>query len=193
MSFDQSFPRKLLKQPPRARLDYFRALTISHPLLLQAYDDLRRAIRDSKPGSIILMQGPAGVGKTTLLQMAENDIREQLLPELIKDVGRLPVIRIEAIPPGSSNFHWEDYFRRLMIALEEPESFIDRKIIQNQAGTTLRHAVEQTLLQRHPLAVLIDDIQHLGSGAKLLDQIRTIKSIAGLTRTTHVLTSTYQS
>jgi hypothetical protein len=213
MSPNQSFPPELLSQPSNARLAYFRALTIGHPLLLQVYDDLRLAIRDSAPGSIIMVQGPAGVGKTTLLQRVEKDLGEQLLPELTQDVERLPVIRIEAIAPESGNFNWKDYFRRLLIALEEPESLIDRKVIPNQAGTTprsgnlklishetvvssrLRHAVEQTLRQRRPLAVLVDDAQHLaimGSGRKLLDQINIIKSIANLSRTTHVLTGTYE-
>lgn len=41
----------------------------------------------------------------------------------------------------------------------------------------------------------IDDAQHLaimGSGRKLLDQINTIKSVANLSQTTHVLTGTYE-
>jgi AAA domain len=213
MSPDQSFPPELLSQPSNARLAYFRALTIGHPLLLQVYDDLRLAIRDSAPGSIIIVQGPAGVGKTTLLQRVEKDFREQLLPELAQDVERLPVVRIDAIAPESGNFNWKDYFRRLLIALEEPESLIDRKIIPNQPGTTLqsgnlklishasavssrlRHAAERTLRQRKPMAVLVDDAQHLaimGSGRKLLDQINTIKSLANLTQTTHVLAGTYE-
>lgn len=213
MSLDQSFPQELLLQSSGVRLAYFRSLTIGHPLLVRVYDDLRLAIRDSAPGSIIMVQGPAGVGKTTLLQKVEKDLREQLAPELAQDVERLPVVRIDAIAPESGNFNWKDYFRRLLIALEEPESLIDRKVIPNQSGTTpqsgnlrlihhasavssrLRHAVEQTLRRRRPLAVLVDDAQHLaimGSGRKLLDQINTIKSIANLSQITHVLTGTYE-
>lgn len=213
MSLDQSFPKELLHQPSSTRLAYFRALTIGHPLLLQVYDDLRLAIRDSAPGSIIMVQGPAGVGKTTLLQRVEKDLKERLAPELAQDVERLPVVRIDAIAPESGSFNWKDYFRRLLIALEEPGSLIDRKVIPNQSGVTsqsgalrlisrenavssrLRHAVEQTLRRRRPLAVLVDDAQHLaimGSGRKLLDQINTIKSIANLSQITHVLTGTYE-
>jgi hypothetical protein len=213
MSLDQSFPQELLHKPSGARLAYFRALTIGHPLLLRVYDDLRLAIRDSAPGSIIMVQGPAGVGKTTLLQRVEKDLKERLAPELAQDVERLPAVRIDAIAPESGSFNWKDYFRRLLIALEEPESLIDRKVIPNQSGATfqsgalrlisrenavssrLRHAVEQTLRRRRPLAVLVDDAQHLaimGSGRKLLDQINTIKSIANLSQITHVLTGTYE-
>lgn len=212
MPLDQSFPPELLKQPPDARLAYFRSLTIAHPLLLQVYDDLRCAIRDSPPGSIILVQGPAGVGKTTLLQKVEKDFREQLMPELLENVERLPLVRIEAVAPESGNFNWKDYFRRLLIALEEPESLIDRKVMPDHreaeqngnqrlisnshaVSSSLRHAVEQTLRLRRPQAVLVDDAQHLtimGSGRKLLDQINIIKSVANLTQTTHVLTGTYE-
>lgn len=213
MSLDQSFPRELLNQPSSARLAYFRALTIGHPLLLQVYDDLRLAIRDSAPGSIIIVQGPAGVGKTTLLQRVEKDLTERLMPEMAQDVERLPVVRIDAIAPESGSFNWKDYFRRLLIALHEPESLIDRKVIPNQSGAAsqsgilelipyesavssrLRYAVEQTLRRRRPLAVLVDDAQHMairGSGRKLLDQINTIKSIANVSRITHVLTGTYE-
>jgi transcriptional regulator with XRE-family HTH domain len=135
VSFDRSFPRELLNQPPGVRLDYFRTLTIGHPLLLRAYDDVRRTIRDSEPGSIILVQGPAGVGKTTLLQRIEKDFREQLMPELIKDAGRLPVVRIEAIAADSGNFGQRDYLMRLMNALGEPESLINRKFIPDQPDT----------------------------------------------------------
>jgi energy-coupling factor transporter ATP-binding protein EcfA2 len=181
------------------RLDYFRKLTISHPLLLRAYEDVRCAIRDCEPGSVILVQGPAGVGKTTLLCRFEKDFREQSLPDLTNDVGRLPVVRINAIAPDRSKFDWKDYFRRLLVALGEPESLINRKIIQNQSEISivptsivvLRHAIDQALSYRGTLAVLVDDIQHMGSGYKLHDQISILKSIASLTQTTHVLTSTY--
>jgi hypothetical protein len=198
MPSDQLFPWELLKQPRSARLNYLCALTIGHPLLLRAYDDVCRAIQDSDPGSIILVQGPAGVGKTALLQRIERDFRERLMPGLIKDVERVPVARIEAIRPDSSAYNLGDYFTRLMIALGEPESLINRRIIQDQTdleqcgdlqptsrpntfSSKLRQRVEQTLRRRRPLAVLVDDIQHLGSGHNLLEQINDIKSIASLT------------
>jgi hypothetical protein len=143
----------------------------------------------------------------------EKDLGEHLAPELAHDVERLPVVRIDAIAPESGSFNWKDYFRRLLISREEPESLIDRKVLPHRSetaslssnpksiyyestiGPRLRHAVEQTLRRRRPAAVLIDDAQHLaitGSGRKLLDQINIIKSIANLSRITHVLTGTYE-
>jgi hypothetical protein len=62
------------------------------------------------------------------------------------------------------------------------------------SGAEYRYAVEQALRYRRPLAVLIDEAQHLvklTSGRKLLDQLDVIKSIANLTGTVHVLFGTY--
>lgn len=210
MIADGSFPPDLLNQPTTVRLAYFKALTIAHPMLRDAYEDLRCAIRETAPGSLILVQGPAGVGKTTLLQRTEREINEEMLAELIADPERVVVVRLEAVAPEAGSFNWKDYFRRLLLALEEP--MVDRKLAAAPTATgqrstltvlashyaasaKLRSAAEQALHHRRPLAVLVDDAQHLAiisSGRKLLDQLNTIKSIANITRTTHVLTGTYE-
>lgn len=59
----------------------------------------------------------------------------------------------------------------------------------------MRFAYEQTLKHRRPVAVLIDDAQHLGilgSGRKLLDQLNIIKSISDESLVTHALCGTYE-
>ena len=63
------------------------------------------------------------------------------------------------------------------------------------AGSEYHHAVERALRFRRPVAVLIDEAQHLarmGSGRRLSDQLDVIKSIANCTGTVHVLLGTYE-
>jgi hypothetical protein len=216
-SDQNEFVRNLLGKPREVRLEGFRKFTARHPLLLQAFEKLWCAIRDSNPGSIIFIYGPAGVGKTTLLNGIKKHILEMTITEMKTDLEKIPVVFLQLPTPTSGSFDWKDYFRRLLIELEEP--LIDKKLdMEKWAGTStrlleevksnrqllasdkppaskLRLACEKTLRRRGLLAVLLDDAQHLGivgSGRKLLDQLNTIKSIADTSGRTHGLCGTYE-
>jgi predicted AAA+ superfamily ATPase len=73
------FPQKLLESPNEVRLKYFIDLTIGHPQLIEAYDNLLRAIRQPFPGTLVLVYGPTGVGKTTLWRKIQKQLLEDLL------------------------------------------------------------------------------------------------------------------
>lgn len=203
----KGFPRELLNKSKAEREEYFRRFTVRHPHLDEAYAALVCAITESQPGSIILVSGPAGVGKTTLLQRVEKYLIEESLAELEDDRGRIPATLIEAVAPDTGNFSWLDYYERLLKRLDEP--LINRKIETRAAapeehrrhpvgrartGRALRVAVEEALRHRRLRAVLMDEAQHLASissGRKLFDQLNAIKSLANITGTTHVLAGVY--
>jgi len=204
------FPRELLTQPWLARLEYFKGYTMAHPRLVQARDALLGAIHEVAPNSLILLLGPTGVGKTTLRTKIEQMLVTEMLPELKADPGRLPVVSVECAAPESGTFSWRDHFRRLLLQMEdsvvgdklnpeEPARLGDRVIkfmpSARAAGSEYHFAVERALRFRRPVAVLIDEAQHLarmGSGRRLSDQLDVIKSMANLTGTTHVLLGTYE-
>lgn len=206
----------LLSDTREARLEYFRGFTAKHPLLHAAYEDLRCAIRDAAPGSILFLYGPTGVGKTTLLEGIKRALNKAVLTELETDRERIPVVSVQLVAPTSGNFDWKDYFKSLLIEMEEPliDSKLDIEAMwppqsnlkSSQSGgqpissekssvRAIRFASQQILRRRRPSAVLLDDAQHLGiigSGRKLLDQLNTIKSLADVSVTTHVLCGTYE-
>jgi hypothetical protein len=120
---------------------------------------------------------------------------------------------MEAAAPDSSQFSWKDYYRRALLALDEP--LVDRKLtchVRNSfhdvrdtfgraltdpraAGLEIRLALESALIHRRPAAFFIDEAQHLAkmkSGRKLQDQLDSIKSLASLTNTLHILVGTYE-
>ena len=119
------FPVELLTRSCEERLQYFRAYTVAHPLLVDAKAKLMAAISESEPNSLVFVFGPTGVGKTTLKIKVEQVITNDPRPGLEQDRGRIPVVGVEAIAPESSRFSWSDHFRRLLLAMNEP--LTDRK------------------------------------------------------------------
>jgi hypothetical protein len=210
MDTQNRFPRHLLSEPADERLNYFEDKIVAHPRLTETYNTLMQDIYHPAGASLIFVFGPTGVGKTTLRLRVEKCLIEDALPELEKDPGRIPVVGVVAIAPESGNFDWKDYYKRALLAMDEPliEDKIDyrvRGIHRDGAGrlvithhvvkSEMRRAVEQCLGHRRPTAFIVDEAQHfnkVSGGRRLLDQMDTIKSLAGMTGTLHVLVGTYE-
>lgn len=210
MSTSDCFPASLLEQAPSVRLNYFVDKLVAHPRLSAAFQALQQAIHHPTCTSLIFVFGPTGVGKTTLRRRIEKLLIETALPSLDDNPAHVPVVGLEALAPDSGNFSWKDFYTRALLACDEP--LVDRKIdygfrgmhrdqqghlfIREDASTAkLRRAWEQCLHHRHPIAVIIDEAQHLQkvtSGRRLLDQMDVLKSLASLTNTIHVLIGTYE-
>ncbi|MGE0129312.1 MAG: AAA family ATPase [Blastocatellales bacterium] len=209
MAANQRFPRSLLGQSAVERRRYFRDYTIAHPHLAEVYGRLRDEMTTVDPGTLIFVCGPSGIGKTTLLHRVEQKLTEEMRVELEQDLNRVPIVTVEALSPETGNFNWKDFYRRLLIKLDEPG--IDRKIIPylqaaeyrdqkrlfiggRTAGTVLRHSAEQVLKHCRPVALCIDEAQHLASitsGRKLQNQLDCIKSLSNVTGIPIVLCGHY--
>lgn len=210
MNQTDKFPRELLKEAKEARMKYFFDLTIGHPRLLGVYEDLLRAIRNPFPGKLIFVYGPSGVGKTTLWRRVQKQILEDMLPQFEKDRGRIPFVGIDLASPDSGHFSWRDFYRRFLITIDEP--LVEHKsspeiphlgengkpylrIGARSSVADLRIVVEQALRHRRPVAILIDEAQHLtkiASGRKLQDQLDCLKSLSNQTGILIVLLGTYE-
>ena len=207
---DYAFPPELLGKSPELRLSYFKSFTIAHPLLKEADAALKQAIREPAGWSLIFVYGPTGVGKTTLRRRVEKHLKESTLEALRQNPGLVPVVSMEAAAPDSSQFSWKDYYRRALLALDEP--LVERKLTHQvrisfhdafgrtltdprAVGLEMRFALESALIHRRPAAFFIDEAQHLAkmkSGRRLQDQLDSIKSLASLSNTVHVLVGTYE-
>lgn len=210
MATADGFPRELLSQPAQARLTYFAGKVVAHPHLKEAHQALLNAIHEPTRAPLVFVFGPTGVGKTTLRLRIARELTEEALAGLAQDPGRLPVVALEAVAPESGQFNWKDYYTRALLAMDEP--LIAQKVdyaawgIRRDGGgrtvvqrgtpaPELRRALEQCLRHRRPAAFIVDEAQHLkkmASGRRLLDQMDTLKSLAALTGTVHVLVGTYE-
>ncbi len=191
------------------RIHEFRLLTVAHPLLSAAKDTLMAAINEAPAGSIAMVYGPTGVGKTTLRLKVQQLLAEQSLSQMNTDRGRVPFVAVEAAAPDNGTFSWRDHYRRTLLALNEP--MLEQKVKPNwihlmhdsrgqhllgprSSAVELRHALESAVLHRRPAAILVDEAQHLtriASGRRLADQLEVIKSLANCTQTVHILLGTY--
>ena len=208
MAPQTEFPPELLSQPPATRLAYFRDKVVAHPHLKETHQRLWQAIQQPSGISLIFVFGPTGVGKTTLRCRLVQQLWEAGQPAIEQDPGHIPVVGLEVAVADADSFRWRDYYQRALVALDEP--LIDHKILPThvlrervelkdsgryKVTSELRWALEQALRHRRPTAFIVDEAQHfkrIASGRRLLDQMDTLKSLANLTGTTHVLIGTYE-
>jgi len=191
--------------------------TIAHPHLEATDKALRRAIQEPGGASIINVFGPARVGKSTMKNHVMRTIILEMLPLLQQDRERIPLLGLMPRPPLSGYFSWKDFFQGGLVAFDEP--LIDHKIAldtRDDEGTTgltwpdksrikrkppegtkdaLRQSFETTVRRRRPVAIFIDEAQHLGkvsSERQRQNQVDCIKSLADDTGTIFVLIGTYE-
>lgn len=202
------------------KLDYFRSVKISHPKLNKAFEDLWEAVKSYDDGSLILLYGPTGVGKTTIMHLIEKKLLQEIKADLLTDREIIPLVKVEIAGPSAGKFDWKDFYREILNGLAEFS--IDRRtdfskwqtpyqpslpfdgfsqkysLVANDTRSTesrLRTSVEKAFQHRRPKVVLLDEAQHLtalSSGRKLLDQQNVIKSLANRTNTTHALFGSYE-
>jgi len=208
MAPQTEFPPELLSYPSDARLKYFQEKVVAHPHLKETHQRLWRVIQQPAGVSLIFVFGPTGVGKTTLRCRLEQQLWEAGRAAIEQDPGHIPVVGLEVAVADADSFRWRDYYKRALMALDEP--MIDRKILpapiaseraelrdsgRYKVTAELRWALEQALRHRRPAAFIVDEAQHfkrIASGRRLLDQMDTLKSLATLSGTTHVLIGTYE-
>ncbi len=205
----EGFPADILTQPAAERLAFFTNRMVAHPRLKAVHEAVLQVLRQPASTALLVVFGPTGVGKTTLRLRLEQQLWAEAVAASAGPLEQVPIVGVEAQAPESGSFNWKDYYRRALRALHDPVVYqkIDygiRGVRQDGAGrlilgptvvvAELRSALEQAIAHRRPLAVLVDEAQHLkkmASGRRVLDQMDTIKSLANTTQTLHILLGTY--
>jgi DNA polymerase III delta prime subunit len=202
-----------LSEEAHRRLQRFKTYAISHTMLADIAKELKRAIVEPAGFSHVLLFGPSGVGKTTLMSQMERtynasprqyDPRSSYLP--------VPLLLLEARPPDGVTFNRTEYYKSALRQLgevtykRETVVSIDQEQLWGHKpdrskgakfhdSTELRHVYEDALQRRGVRSVVIDEAQHmlkLASGMKLIDQLDWVKSMTNTTGVLHILTGTYE-
>src|SRR6266581_1791450 len=165
------FDRALLLQPPEVRQEYFEQYClIEHPRLLEALEAILEAIcapgeevLTRRPGTIVLVIGPARVGKTTLIHLLEERLLAYATSRMQADPHFIPFASITAPEPGSGWFDWTDFYKPVLRQLGNP--FVDSPTAPIRTRQ-MREATEAAYLERKPLAIIVDEAHHLAEAAR---------------------------
>lgn len=194
------FDRTLLLQPPEVRQEYFEQhCLIEHPRLLEALDAILEAIcapgkevLTRRPGTMVLVIGPARIGKTTLIHLLEERLLAYAAARMRTDPHFIPFASITAPEAGSGRFDWIDFYRPVLRQLGNP--FVDSPT-QLIRARQMQEATEAAYLERKPLAIIVDEAHHLAEatrGSRLQIQLNHLKNFENTTGVSHILVGTYE-
>jgi len=141
---------------------------------------------------MVLVIGPARVGKTTLIHLLEERLLAYAQARMQRDPHFIPLASITAPEPGSGRFDWADYYKPVLRQLGNP--FVDSQLAPIRARQ-MREAMEAAFLERKPLAIIVDEAHHLAkarSGRHLQDNLDHLKHFENLTGVSHILVGTYE-
>ena len=194
------FDRALLLQPPEVRQESFeQRCLIEHPRLLEALDAILEAIcapgeevLTRRPGTMVLVIGPARVGKTTLIHLLEERLLAYAATRMQIDPHFIPFASITAPEAGSGRFDWIDFYRPVLRQLGNP--FVDSPTHPIRARQ-MREATEAAYLERKPLVIIVDEAHHLAEstrGSRLQSQLNHLKNFENTTGVSHIFVGTYE-
>jgi GTPase SAR1 family protein len=181
----------------RTRLDAFKAVMVKHARLEEIDAELRLLIEEHADSTHVLLCGPGGVGKSTVLKgVTERFTREEPNRTIV------PIVLLEPIPSDSGPYVRLDYYRQVVAALKGhilvKEIYVNvaplmtaPKSARVRADSTewldMREAAEQALIRAQVKAVLLDEGHRLMQGGGRYTTDEQLEWLKSLTNRTNVL------
>ena len=187
----------------------FSKRLVAHPILLRVEQELINAIEVPAGASIVLVYGPSGVGKSTVVERTLEHLIAKEAEEMEKNPGYIPYARVEAAAPTSGIFNWREHYARILEAILE--ALIEQKrsyeripasngcldmhpSSRRPSESDLRCALEKAARNRGVKAIVHDEAQHATAasyGWRRQEYVDVLKSLSSLTGALTVLVGTY--
>lgn len=189
------------------RLERFRRKLVKHTTLESALDLMLSAVTNPRPESVLVLTGPSGVGKSTLIQAVEKHLRTIHMQRMAADPGFLPYISLRAPTPLDGHFNWKDMLTRALFNAGEVlierkfvsqfEMELDGRFVETLKGLVreeLRRSLESLIRNRGVPVIILDEasaLLRLKRGSLPYLQFEILKSLAVELRIPIVLVGAY--
>lgn len=196
-----------LKNPANNLLKTFDHTVVQHPKFMSVFDEIATHLQFGAAGRVIVVVGPTGVGKTTMIRYLDQQLINHIRQH---DFDAAPPLLLEAMAPEVGEFSWKDFYVRALLSLNEPSiekknnlDEVAEKVRRGEKLTwfrrlttaDLRRQFEVAIRSHRPIAALIDEGQHFGKSRSVVrkkDNFDVIKSHANVTAITMILFGTYE-
>lgn len=190
-----------LSPEAQAKLTAFKAYTVTHPLLEQTGTALIQALREPAGFAHVLLYGPTGVGKTTVLTHVTAHLTPFFLSQSTLPHGAAPalggrasyplearvpspLLLLEARIPDGGTFNRADYYRSALDQLGDP-FYGEYRLIDIHEGQTwetktrTRGRAAQFSDSGQLRCALEDAVRRRGVRAIILDEAQHLMKVAG--------------
>ena len=137
----ENFLNGNLEESAQSQLNHFKEYAVSHPQLAQVDMLLMGAIREPAGFAHVLVYGPSGVGKTTMIRQITRRLNETTVEQNsshgfhgFRESGYrhgngfpIPLLLVETRPSDGGVFNRADYYRTALKLLGEP--FYERRMM----------------------------------------------------------------
>jgi DNA polymerase III delta prime subunit len=137
----ENFLNGNLEESVQSQLNHFKEYAVSHPQLAQVDMLLMGAIREPAGFADVLVYGPSGVGKTTMIRQITRRLNETTIEQNsshgshgFRESGYrhgngspIPLLLVETRPSDGGVFNRADYYRTALKLLGEP--FYERRMM----------------------------------------------------------------
>lgn len=191
------------------KLKTFEALIVEHRRFGEIQEELLDCIQNPVRGTIPVVIGPTGVGKTRLKEYVHAILTEYT--KINSNLGLSTPLLLEARRPETGEFNWKSFYDQGLRRLGEPS--LERKVnldkvvenlrLQSRNVTyrilttsELRELYEQALDLQRPISVFIDEAQSIGyckSDERRMANLDVIKGLSNSGKTAYVLFATYEA